>query len=400
MNAADDHRSDRPPLDRFCQWVLADVALQERLRAVDDTDQFIALVVELARQRGIALLPDSVRAAMRVSLPGLDALTTDVRETALPPKCWVPIGTVWQRDRLLVQWSCFGAERLREPFFEGDIRRSMYKPFNRLFRPTTPIERLGEWLQLHPPLRPSGFIFHMSRCGSTLVAQMLAALDTNVVVSEASPIDAVVRARQVRPGLDEDEHARWLAWMVAAIGQPRAGEGRLFVKLDCWHTLALPLFRRAFPEVPRIFLYRDPVEVLVSQRRLPGMQMVPGLISPEIFGIAPSYDRPEDYCARVLASICAPVVHQHAMGNALLVNYRQLPEALWTTILPHFGVTASADERAAMIEVTKYDAKTPGFAFKPDAEEKQRQATATTRAVADERLADIYSRLEVLRLGA
>jgi hypothetical protein len=52
--------------------------------------------------------------------------------------------------------------------------------------------------------------------------------------------------------------------MVAALGQARAGETRLFLKLDCWHMRDLPLFRRAFPNTPWVFLYRDPVEVLVS----------------------------------------------------------------------------------------------------------------------------------------
>jgi hypothetical protein len=36
---------------------------------------------------------------------------------------------------------------------------------------------------------PDGFVFHMSRCGSTLVAQMLAVVPDHVVVSEAEPLD-------------------------------------------------------------------------------------------------------------------------------------------------------------------------------------------------------------------
>jgi len=76
------------------------------------------------------------------------------------------------------------------------------------------------------------------------------------------------------------------------------------------------------------------VEVLVSQLRMPGMQMIPGMLEPSLFGIEPSHglQKPEDYCARVLARICEPVLQQYSKGGALLVNYRQLPEALWTTI--------------------------------------------------------------------
>jgi hypothetical protein len=315
----------------------------------------------------------------------------------LPPAGWLPIGTSWQRDQLYVQWSYFGRERLREPFFEGSVQSRLFKPFNRLFRYSTPIARLADWVQARPGLRPSGFIFHMSRCGSTLVSQMLASLDHCVVVSEASPIDAVVRARQVRPDLNEDQHARWLAWMIGALGQPRCGHERhYFIKLDCWHTLALPLFRRAVPDVPWIFLYRDPVEVLVSQLRMPGVQMVPGMLGPDLLGLEHSYDprKPEDYCARILARICEPVLQHYSRGATLPVNYRQLPQAVWTTILPHFGVDCSERERAAMAEAARYDAKTPSLEFTPDIEAKQREATTATRAVANERLGELYRRLE------
>jgi hypothetical protein len=235
-----------------------------------------------------------------------------------------------------------------------------------------------------------------------LVSQMLASLDRNVVVSEAAPVDAVVRARDVRPDLGDDQHGQWLAWMIGALGQPRCGdEENYFIKLDCWHTLALPLFRRVFPDVPWIFLYRDPVEVLVSQRRMPGIQMIPGLLGSDTFGLEPSAGRqaPDDYRACVLARICEPVLQHCSEGAALLVNYLELPQALWTTIMPHFGVACSDRDRAAMAAAARFDAKTPSFEFTPDIDAKQREASAATRAAAEARLGGLYRRLERIRTG-
>ena len=392
------HRpDDETSLDRFCAMVLGDPSLQDALRRPNEIQELVALVVDTARRAGIVLVATKVQAALRGRLSGDGDPTVQLRETPLPPDQWLPIGTAWRGDRLLVEWSWFGDRRLREPFFAGDVQRSLSEPFNRLFRAVTPIERLAQWLERRPPLRPSGFIFHMSRCGSTLVAQMLAACTDNIVISEAAPIDEVVRARQVRSDLGEDEQARWLAAIVGALGQPRAGERRLFVKLDSWHTLAMPLFRRAFPDVPWVFLYRDPVEVMVSQRRLPGMHVIPGAFAPELFGIVPNFDRRDDYCARVLARICEPIVAEHERGGGLLVNYRDLPQAVWTTIMPHFGVAAGAEDRAAMAEAAKYDAKLPDYEFTPDAEARQRAATSATRAAAAAWLVDVYGRLEALR---
>jgi hypothetical protein len=397
MQSTHDPRGETA-LDAFRARVLASPALQAQLRDARDADALVPLVLAAARLEGIPLEAGAVQAAIQAVLPGPGTPNVDARETAPPPDGWLPVGTAWRDGRLLVRWSYFGEQRLREPFFHSDAYRSFARPLSRLLQPVTAIERLPGWLQQHPPLRPKGFIFHMSRCGSTLVTQMLAACADNVVISEAPPIDEVVRARQVRPDLCEDEQARWLAAIVGALGQPRAGERALFVKLDCWHTLVLPLFRRAFPDVPWVFLYRDPVEVMVSQRQIPGMQMIPGAVGPELNGIAPILDR-DDHCARVLARICEPIVPEHARGGGLLVNYRDLPDALWTAILPHFGVTASAEQRAMMAQTAKYDAKMPSFEFTPDSEARQRAARPATRAAAATWLADIYGRLEALRAG-
>jgi hypothetical protein len=397
MQPTHDHGGETP-LDTFRALVLASPPLQAQLRDARDTDELVPRVLDVARREGIPLDAAAVQAALETALPGPGTPAVDARETPPPPDGWLPVGTAWRDGRLLVRWSYFGEQRLREPFFHSDAFRSFARPFSRLLQPVTAIEDLPGWLQQHPPLRPDGFIFHMSRCGSTLVTQMLAACAGNVVISEAPAIDEVVRARQVRPDLGEEEQARWLAAIVGALGQPRAGERRLFVKLDCWHTLAMPLFRRAFPDVPWVFLYRDPVEVMVSQRQMPGMQMIPGAVGPELDGIAPTRDR-DDHCARVLARICEPIAPEHARGGGLLVNYRDLPEALWTAILPHFGVAVTAEERATMAQTAKYDAKMPSFEFTPDSETRQRAAKPATRAAAATWLADIYDRLEALRAG-
>ena len=324
-------------------------------------------------------------------------------EARLPPKGWLPVAASWRDDALWVDWSHFGEAPLDEPFFEDSVQRCLRKPFNRLFRYATPIDRLPEWLAENRCLQPSGFIFHMSRCGSTLVSQMLAALPDSIAISEAGPIDTVVNARGARPDVSEDRHALWLRWMVSALGQTRRGdERRFFVKLDAWHTMDLPLFRRAFPGVPWIFLYRDPVEVLVSQLRQRGIQMVPALIGAERFGMeaSESWRARDSYCARVLARICEPVAAHYPAGGGLLINYRQLPSALWTTILPHFGVACTDGDRAAMVEAAARNAKTPGLAFVADSAVKQQEATEATRGLAEQWLGACYRQLEAMRLGA
>jgi len=253
--------------------------------------------------------------------------------------------------------------------------------------------------KLDEALVPDGFIFHMSRCGSTLVAQMLAALPSNIVVSEAVPLNAAVQLSGSLPHLSPDKHVRVLPAMVAALGRRRLGAERHYViKLDSWHTLALPLFRRAFPRVPWVFLYRDPVEVLVSQMRERGLQLIPGALSPCPFGIENGAGiGGEEYCARALEKICAAALENFGFGRGLAINYDELPDAVWQKILPHFGIACSEEEKAAMRLAARRDAKAPFAEFVSDTNAKQHQATKVIRVAAQRHLDNVYRALEALR---
>ncbi|KQY92588.1 aspartyl beta-hydroxylase [Caulobacter sp. Root1455] len=380
-----------PALDALASLravVLSDVALQEALCDIEDFSIFAARTAEAARARGVRLEAEAVKALLYAPPrpPSIDGLA--------PSPGWLPAEVVQVEGGAAVAWLRFGRRRLTESFYDHDLARQRFLPFNRLFGVRTPLSDLEAWATALPALEPAGLIFHMSRCGSTLAARMLAASPANVVLSEAAPLDAVVR----RADLDDDAKVAQLRAMVAALGQARNGESRLFLKLDCWHSLDLPLFRRAFPDTPWVFLYRDPVEVLVSHTRRRGIQMTPSLVPPATFGIdLPDGVPNDDYCARVLAAVCAGAARHHPAGGGRLVNYRQLPEALFTEILPHFGIAVSETEAQAMRAAALRDAKAPEQAFAPDGQDKQQAATPALRAICERRLGEVYRRLEAMR---
>lgn len=313
---------------------------------------------------------------------------------------WVPIQVIWEGSRPVVDWCYLGERGFSEPFFEQTVHDLMGRPFNLLFRHQTPIETLGERYAIQPGLRPAGFIFHMSRCGSTLISQMLAALPQTVVVSEAGPIDVILRAHLRDPDLNDDRQAEWLRWVVGALGQRRRGdEKHFFIKLDCWDTLALGLIRRVFPDAPWIFVYRNPVEVMVSQLKRRGAHMVPGVIEPVLFGLdneAILRMQPEEYCARVLAKICEAALEHHQSGGRLL-NYKQLPGEVRASVLDYFGIECSASDVEAMSRVARLDAKNPSLHFTDDTETKNYSASDLARRFADELVAPVYERLEAAR---
>lgn len=376
----------------FHAVVLADAALQEALGDIEDHRDFAIRAAEAARAHGVGLEAEDFRTRLH-----LFASAQPVIDGQAPLPGWLPAEVTTVDGCLVVTWLRFGRQRLTESFYDDSLTWARRRPFNRLLSFRTPLAELEAWACSLPALEPQGLIFHMSRCGSTLAAQMLAAPEAHVVVSEAAPLNAIVRLE----GVDEASKIALLRAMAAILGQARdPGEARCFFKLDCWHSLDLPLFRRAFPDTPWVFLYRDPVEVMVSHVRRRGMQMVPSLVPPSTFGIdLPDGVPNEDYCARVLAAVCEGALAHYDVGGGRLVDYHQMPEALFTTILPHFGLAASEGEIAAMRAATVRDAKAPEEAFTPDAQAKQQTATAAVREICERRLGAVYRRLEALRVG-
>jgi len=393
--------SDSSVFDRFRAYVLGNEMLQLELSRIDEPDRFAERSASIATALGVDLSCEAILASLRRDPLGLSRwLPAPANAAGWPSKHWLPAHlTPAPGGAVTVDWLHFAGERLMAPFFEPSLRRAFSRPLNQMFSYRTTLDDFVAAAKLNEAFVPDGFIFHMSRCGSTLVAQMLAALPSNIVVSEAEPLNAAVQLSGHLPHLPPEKHVRVLTAMVAALGRRRFDAERHYVmKLDSWHSLALPLFRRAFPQVPWVFLYRDPVEVLVSQMRERGLQLIPGAFAPCPFGIEDGAAMEgEEYCARVLEKICSAALDYLDLGRALAINYDELPEAVWRKILPHFGIACSEEDEAAMKLAARRNAKAPFEEFVSDTNVKQRQATQGIRAVAQRHLGKVYGALEALR---
>jgi hypothetical protein len=309
-------------------------------------------------------------------------------------KGWLPVGITRHTSEPVVDWCRMGARRFTESFFDHTVQAAMQEPFSLLFRHQLPLDSLIEWQERSPGLAPGGFIFHMSRCGSTLVSQMLAALPGHIVLSEPPPLDALLRTD--RRGANDEQRIAWLRAWVSIMGQPRNGERGLFVKLDAWHVFDLPLLRRAFPDTPWIFLYRNPVEVMVSAISNPGMHLVPGMIDATVPGIDPDEARrmPQaEYIARVLAAVMRAGLEYVGPLGGKAINYDSLPGGVFSSVAPHFGLSLSPAQREAMKAVTAFHAKTPCFNFEPDSESKRNAAGDDVVALCATLLDPLYEKL-------
>ena len=313
---------------------------------------------------------------------------------------WTPIRVEWHDRRPVVDWCHTEGVDFTDPFFGETVQRCLRQPFRLLFRRETTIERVGRHVAEHPGLPPAGFVFHLSRCGSTLVAQMLAAVGDHLVLSEPGPVDSVLRANQADPDLADAERATWLRWIVGALGQGNGHQSRLFVKFDAWSTLELALVRRAFPDVPWLFLFRDPVEVLVSQSRRYGAHVLPGVLPAATFGLPPAAAANMalvEYAARVLARICESALAWEHDPLVTFADYADLPGLVFSDLLPAWSLAVSEPDLARMATAATRDAKIPGLEF--DRAEAARRPTPSPaiEAAAERWLRPSFERLRSVR---
>jgi hypothetical protein len=311
----------------------------------------------------------------------------------------IPAWLSCQDGRLRIHWADLGLEPCREPFLWQTIQRRVATEENLV---TTGIAALEPHVANPPEIPPSGFIFHVSRCGSTLVTQMLAAVDRVVVLSEPAVLHQLLFAAEA--GLPVSDRARLLRQLVRALGRPRGKrEAVLVIKFASLDTLHLSLIRRVFPEVPLIFLHRNPVEVLISSleapsgwlqaKRLGNPLPLPGFSAAELQAMPD-----EQYALRMLAAFYQNVLNE-PMARTRVIDYSRLPEAVLDEVAPWFGIEVAPEERLRMLEVSRVYSKDPASvrAFVPDADRKRAAASPHLRERAEEWLGGL--RAKVARLG-
>jgi hypothetical protein len=204
----------------------------------------------------------------------------------------------------------------------------------------------------------AGLLFNVSHCGSTLLCQQLNQLEAVRVVSETEAINGLLLSK-VLYGLADEAVIHQLQRMVQLYRQPAGSQRKLVIKLTSWNIFLLPLFLRAFPGVPWIFLDRDTEDLLPSLLRSDG-------------GFIDWWDHPVDITRKQFLGAATPASKKDYL-KAMVAGHReqanryrdrralflQYPAFLheFDRILMHFNITAGAEELARARGVLRYDAK-------------------------------------------
>lgn len=282
---------------------------------------------------------------------------------------WIPHKLFGEEDQVYCRWLYTGGHRFTEPFFDESENACLSLHENsQPFRSVSLLALLPDWSVEVDAVAPSAIVFHVSRCGSTLVSQLLGLKEQHIVLAEVPFFDTLLRTPFKEWAANRPDVNRLLPAAIRLYGQRRRGdESHLFIKADSWHLCFYHQLRQLYPAVPFILLYRSPDEVLRSQRRQWGMQAIPGLIEPQVFG----FDQEaiaglslDEYMVLVLQHYFSMMLGVAATDpRVLLVNYQEPAMNMMERIAAVGAFSLTGAYRQQIAVRSRYHAKHPDQVF-------------------------------------
>lgn len=317
---------------------------------------------------------------------------------------YLPATFVLRGDRLRVRWLRCPPSELREPFLGQTEDRLITQALQGTVLETG-VEALGcQNVDDLPQAR--GFIFHTSYCGSTLLSNMLTAIPGHLMLSEPGAISTLLEGVGDRLGNDLTPYLPTLRSTFQATARWMVGSAeRYFVKFFSQSVHQVELLRLAMPAVPEIFLYRDPLEVVVANLRDPTqswiwLQKYTGL------PLDQALERPvAELFARGVGRTMEAML-EHLRPSTLLINYTEIGPSTPRLLLEVFGIPISERLEREMASHLSYDAKDVLRAklFQRDVEQKRRAATSKVRDLvtqfAEPAFRELEARREASRAGS
>jgi len=342
---------------------------------------------------------------------GYSILNKEDKTSTVPPlaieqlRSWLPVDAVLRQGRPAIEWMDMSDVVFAEPFFNQTVDR-VKRERSSASSLTTSFDELIRFEKVSDSLPPTGFIFHSSRCGSTLVANACKSLSGSLVISEAPVLDKLI----TRFFTDTDEtgtkellYSVFLRGAVSALGQRRLGSERhYFIKFSSTSILQYPRIRRIWPKVPALFLYRDPTEVIVSNLQNTPEWMVVGsnpATSAAMIGVRQEElgsIGPEEFCARALGRFYT-AASSAVDENTLLCNYHDLTAVTLLRIVEFFHVSTSTEDAEAIRQSVKLYSKDPSRTFNGDRDSKRANASTFVKEMVAKWAEAPYQRLVALQ---
>ena len=275
---------------------------------------------------------------------------------------WLPYA--YHAKSRSVYW-CLADGHATEPFQDETISR--YRQgilLNHIIQPRTSLFSLNEQSLSQAAIEPAGFIYHLSRCGSTLVSGCLSELDSTCVFSESPVLTEILLDNSLTPK-QQQYYLQQFINLQASIFPDRQN---VIIKWNAWDIFRWDLIRTIYPDVPSVFLLRNPVEILASHQRSVGRHMSGDIIMSAfhpVFSLSGDKASLLEFRIQVLRDLLSEMRKQYLSPDVRVVDYSILDAGAITDIATHFNLTISSSGLIKMQERMNFHSKIPGKVFQP-----------------------------------
>ncbi len=289
------------------------------------------------------------------------------------PPGWLPAAV--SGGRAVIRWIYVGREPLAEAFLPETVRRLRASE-----PPAVECETEVSVLERRPgepsSAPPAGIIFHMTRCGSTLLANALRRADEAVVVSESAAVARAMEWIGSPSSYWAGIGARLIESLTAVFAnyQAHGKAGRVVIKCSSQEIRCLRELRAVWPRVPCLILIRNPIEVLVSNALKPSKLFLDWQDHPRVvpLGVPPAevFDGGVvEFSAWMAGRFCSTALAVLDAGCWVL-DYAQITPEVAKKVARYFGLSLSDEGEQALTEVFQFHSKRPDRAFIEDSTDK------------------------------
>lgn len=306
---------------------------------------------------------------------------------------WLPYR--YQPKNRSIYW-CLPLGHATEPFYDQYIERCRGQLLNQLITPQTALKSLIDGPVTNTPLQPAGFIFHLSRCGSTLVSGCLAELDNTCVLSESPLLTELL----LDDSLDEKIKQQLLPQFIHLQGITSSDRHNIITKWNAWDIFFWPLIRSLYPQVPVLFLVRDPVEILASHQRSAGRHMAGDHSLALLIPAFPTIDA-EKHMLDVRIGVLWKLIDKMLRVDesaVMMVDYSQLKSNRIFDVARFFGLMVTMEECERINRRAEVHSKELHRHFVDDGQRKRQSFSAAERKKINNHLYGDYQKLFIRRL--
>ncbi len=258
---------------------------------------------------------------------------------------------------------------------------------------------------LHPPsVLPDGLIFHVGRCGSTLLCRLLDQLLGCMTIKEPEVLNRLLVQSmdpQGRFGRGDFEHYFLfiLQSFAFAARRVRSSQGGCLVKLSSWNLLTLGDFMGKLDGVPKILLVRDPLATVASMVANP----------PDWYVSSRDGQKPVPAdMVRLFATEWVEIVDAalRLRSPPLIIDYHSLVDDPWGTvcaIADHCSLLAAhSPPTAATIKnaLQAYSKSREYERYDPEGRHRRQRLSSTQAAAVLEKTSEAWARVNELTTPA